>query len=64
MIASTRSTAVVELLAGGVGVAGVEAEAEVDPVVGVADRLPEPRQGVEAPGDRVVAAGGVLEQDR
>ena len=30
----------------------------------VADRLPEPRQGVEAPGDGVLAAGGVLDQQR
>ena len=53
-----------ELLAGGVRVAGVEAEAEVDPGLGVADRLPEPRDRVEAPGDGVLAAGGVLEQHR
>ena len=34
------------------------------PVVGVADRLPEPRQRVEAPRDGVVAAGGVLDAAR
>ena len=28
------------------------------------DRVPEPREGVESPGDRVLAAGGVLDADR
>ena len=64
-IARTRSTASDELLAGGVGVAGVEAEADLEPP----RRRPQtasqrPRQGVEPPGDGVVAAGGVLDVDR
>src|SRR4030095_1170873 len=50
----------VQVLAAGVGVAGVEAE----PDPGVADPVPQPGQGVEAAGHGVVPAGGVLEQDR
>ena len=49
-----------QILAAGVRVAGVEAEAGTE----LADRVPEPGQPVEAPGHRVVAAGGVLDQDR
>ena len=49
-----------QLLAAGVGVAGVQAEADLV----VADRVPEPGQRVEPPGAGVVAAGGVLDQDR
>ena len=36
----------------------------VDAVVGVADRLPEPRERVEAPRDGVFAPGGVLDEHR
>ena len=50
----------VQLLAAGMGVAGVEAEAQP----GVADQVPQPGQGVEAAGHGVVPAGGVLEQHR
>src|SRR4051794_24688265 len=50
-------------LAGGMRVAGVEAEAELDVGLGRGDRLPQPRQRVEAPGDGIVAAGGVLDED-
>jgi hypothetical protein len=49
-----------QLLTAGVKVAGVQAEADVV----APDRVPEPRDGVDAPGHRVVAAGGVLDQDR
>ena len=48
-----------QLLAGGVGVAGVEAEADA----AVADVVPEPGDGVEVAGHGVVAAGGVLQVD-
>ena len=48
-----------QLLAGGVGVAGVEAEADA----GVADVVPQPGDRVEVAGHGVVAAGGVLEVD-
>ena len=47
------------LLAGGVGVAGVEAEADAE----VADVVPQPGDGVEVAGHGVVAAGGVLQVD-
>src|SRR5690606_8112888 len=47
-------------LAGGPGVAGVEAEADA----GVADVVPEPGDGVEVAGHGVVAAGRVLQVDR
>ena len=53
-----------EVLAGGVCVAGVEAEADLDVSVGGLDLLPQLCQRVSAPGDRVVAAGRVLEVDR
>src|SRR6185295_7340748 len=49
-----------QLLAAGVRVAGVEAEAGTE----VADGIPQPGQVVEPPGDRVVATGGILDQDR
>ena len=49
-----------QVLAAGVGVAGVEAEADVV----LADRVPQPGQRVEPAGAGVVAAGGVLDQDR
>ena len=49
-----------QVLAAGVGVAGVEAEADAE----VADRVPQPGERVEPPGARVVAARGVLDQDR
>ena len=42
------------------GVAGVEAEADAL----VADVVPQPGDGVEVAGHRVVAAGGVLQVDR
>jgi hypothetical protein len=44
-----------------VGVAGVEAEADAGEA---ADAVPQPGEGVEAAGHRVVAAGGVLDEDR
>ena len=49
-----------QVLAAGVGVAGVQAEADLV----VAERVPEPGQRVEPAGAGVVAAGGVLDQDR
>ena len=52
-----------QLLAGRMSVAGVEAEADVDARVGRGDRFPELGEGVEAAGHRVLAAGGVLDQD-
>jgi hypothetical protein len=42
-------------------VAGVEAEADAGEA---ADAVPQPGEGVEAAGHRVVAAGGVLDEDR
>ena len=53
-----------KLLAGGVGVAGVEAEAELDVGLRRGHRLPQPGEGIEAARHGVVAAGGVLEVDR
>ena len=53
-----------EILAGGVRVAGVEAEADLDVRLRSSRPLPEPGQGVEAAGDGVLAARGVLEVDR
>ena len=63
-----------ELVAAGVGVAGVQAEADLPgtlavPVPGrrlaeVTDRVPQAGQGGHAPGHRVVAARGVLDQQR
>lgn len=47
-----------QVLAAGVGVAGVEAEADAV----LTDRVPEPGERVEPAGARVVAAGGVLDQ--
>ena len=55
-----RSTAVDQRLARRPGVAGVEAEADAR----VADVIPQPTDGVEVAGHRVVAAGGVLQVDR
>jgi len=48
-----------EILATGVGVAGVQAEADVVPV----ESVPEPGQRVQPAGHREVSAGGVLDQD-
>ena len=49
-----------QILAAGVRVAGVQAEAHAE----LADRVPEPGQRVEPAGAGVVAAGRVLDQDR
>ena len=49
-----------QLLAARVRVAGVEAEARAE----LADRVPQPGERVEPPGAGVVAAGGVLDEDR
>src|SRR5690348_4644076 len=56
-----------QVLAAGVGVAGVQAEPDLagaGPVAGgqIADGIPEALQCGQAPGHRVVAAGGVLDQ--
>ena len=61
VIALTRSTDVEQLLAAGVRVAGVEAEADA---VEAADAVPQPGQRVEAARHRVLAAGGVLDEHR
>jgi hypothetical protein len=53
-----------ELLSRGVGVTGVEAEADLHVRLVIVDRLPQPGEGVEAPGDGVVAPGGVLDVER
>ena len=47
-----------QVLAAGVRVTGVEAEADAE----LADRVPQPGQPVEAAGHGVVAAGGVLDE--
>ena len=49
-----------EVLTGGEGVAGVQAEPDAE----LADRVPEPGQRVEVAGHRVVPAGGVLDEHR
>jgi hypothetical protein len=49
-----------EVPAGGERVAGVQAE----PGAELADLVPQPGDDVEVAGDRVLAAGGVLDQDR
>src|SRR5206468_4054841 len=49
-----------QLLTGGEGVARVQAEPRVE----LADRVPQPGEHVELAGHRVVAARGVLDQDR
>ena len=53
-----------EVGAAGVGVAGVEAEADGVAALGPADRLPEPLDRLEPAGHRVVTAGGVLDEQR
>src|SRR3954464_2197124 len=53
-----------ELLARGVRVAGVEAEADLDTRLRAGDRLPEQRERVEAPGHGVLAPRRVLYIDR
>ena len=54
----------VELLSPGVGVTGVQAEADGVPTVGAAHRIPESGQLGHTPGHRLVPAGGVLDEDR
>ena len=49
-----------QVLTGGEGVAGVQAEPDAE----LADRVPEPGQRVELAGHRVVAARGVLDEHR
>ena len=53
-----------EVGAAGVGVAGVEAEPDGVAALGPADRLPEPLDRLEPAGHRVVAARGVLDEQR
>ncbi len=53
-----------EILAAGVRVAGVEAEADAVGVLGVADRVPHATDAFQAARHRVVAAGCVFDQQR
>ena len=64
VIAATSSTTVSSGVAAGVGVAGVEAEPDLLEPLGGRDRVPHPGDPVEVAGHRVVAAGGVLDQQR
>ena len=64
VMARTFSTTLPRSLPPGVRVAGVEAEADGVAALGAADRLPEPLDRLEPPGHRVVAAGGVLDEQR
>ena len=64
VIASTRSTASSSSSPAACAWQVSKQKPSVDPGLGVADRLPEPRQRIEAPRDRVLAAGGVLDQHR
>ena len=52
-----------QVLAGRESVTGVQAEADLAAAIGgVADGVPQPRDGVQAAGHRAVAASGVLDQ--
>ena len=53
-----------ELLAGRVGVAGVEAEADLEVGLYLRNAVPEAFERIETPGHGVLAARGVLEVDR
>ena len=64
MIARTSSTTDSQRDAAGVGVAGVEAEADLVEVLGVGDGVEDALDPVEVAGHGVVAAGGVLDQQR
>ena len=64
MILRTSLDDGLEGVAAGVRVAGVEAEADDVDALGGRDRVPHPPDPLEVAGHRVVAAGGVLDQQR
>ena len=64
VIALTSVDHRLERVAAGVGVAGVEAEPDLVGLLGAADRVPHPGDAVEVAGHRMVAAGGVLDEQR
>jgi hypothetical protein len=53
-----------EVLPAGVRVAGVQAEADEVHVAALGQHVPQPADPIQRPGHRVVATGGVLDQDR